>query len=307
MKSLKPFLVVSRANIQVASLPTASLGIALAARRWTEIVQFSVLLYVLLFFVLLTYSCQINCLNDLEVDKKYKIYLSSAVQSLGIQKLKRIIGVEIGLALGLIVTLAVSKNNWLYLLAIGGLVIGTVYSAPPLRIKKRGIFSPLPVFFGLYFLPIVAGWFIIRHRVSLFILLYGLGYALIMQGVTFVNMCEDSYEDKTSGIQTWVHVLGIRKTLLFGSICVLCGGLLTIYLYLSQRVRIHMIRMPVLPILLILLIFFIFSILSISKKLYLISRSADPFVFSKTEAALMTRWFLATRYPLLFLAVLSVG
>jgi len=300
-------MIVSRANIQIASLPTASLGIALAARTWTEIVQCSVLLYILLFFVLLTFSCQINCLNDMEVDKKYKIYMSSAVQSLGILKLKRIMALEIGLALGLIIALAVQEKNWLYLLAIGGLVIGTAYSAPPLRIKKRGIASPLPVFFGLYFLPIVAGWFIIRHCVSVFILLYGIGYALIMQGITFINTCEDYDEDKTSGITTFVHILGIRKTLLLGSVFVLCGGFLIIYLYLSQRIKMHMIRMPFLPILLILFILFIFSILGISKKLYFISRSANPFFFSKMEAAHMPGWFLTTRYPLIFLALISIG
>ena len=104
-KLLKNFLIVSRANIQIASLPTAALGVALAAKNWSDILNLPVLLYIVLFFVILTYSCNINCLNDLEVDEKHKNYLSHAVKSIGIPKLKSLMAAELLIAGIIIISL----------------------------------------------------------------------------------------------------------------------------------------------------------------------------------------------------------
>jgi 4-hydroxybenzoate polyprenyltransferase len=306
VRALRSFLIVSRAGIQVTSFPTASLGIFLAARTWHEMLRPPVLVYVLIFFVILTYSCQINCLNDLEVDKKYKKYMSDAVQSLGIQNLKKIMVSEIGIAVGLIILLSALKRDGLYLLALLGVWCGYAYSAPPLRIKKRGVLSPLPVLAGLYFLPIVAGWYIIRDRLSAFIILFGIGYALTMQGITFINTCEDLAEDRSSGVKTWAHILGPKNTLFLGALFVLCGGLLDIYLFFSQKASLHLTRNLFFPLIVILVLFFVLSVFYICRRLYFISRSSDPLPLCKKEARQMPAWFLMTRYPLLFMAMLSI-
>ena len=102
---LKHFLIVSRANIQIASLPTAALGITLGAKNWGDIFNLPVLLYIILFFIVLTYSCNINCLNDLEVDEKHKTYLSNAVKSIGIPKLKILMTLELVIAGIIIISL----------------------------------------------------------------------------------------------------------------------------------------------------------------------------------------------------------
>jgi len=239
---LKNFLIISRANIQIASLPTAALGVALAAKSWSDILNLPVLLYIILFFVILTYSCNINCLNDLEVDEKHKNYLSHAVKSIGIPKLKFLMAAELLIAGIIIISLCILKEEIIYLLAFLGIVCGYVYSAPPLRIKKRGILSPLPVAFGLYLLPIIAGWFIVTNQLSAFIILFGIGYALIMQGIVFINTCEDYKEDRISGIRTLAHVLGIRKTLLLGSIFVLIGGITDLVLILIFKINLYDIK-----------------------------------------------------------------
>jgi len=298
---------VSRANIQIASLPTAALGVALAAKNWTDIFNLSVLLYIILFFVILTYSCNINCLNDLEVDEKHKYYLSNAVKSIGIPKLKILMTAELIIAGIIIISLCFIKKEIIYLLAFLGIVCGYVYSAPPLRIKKRGVLSPLPVTFGLYFLPIIAGWFIITNQLSAFIILFGMGYALIMQGITFINTCEDYKEDRTSGIHTFAHVLGIRKTLLLGSIFVFIGGVADLVLLLFFKINLHNIKTIPSILALMLIIFFLGSIINISKNLYLVGISKDPFALSKKEAVKMRIWFLTTRYPLLFISLLLIS
>ncbi len=306
MRTFEAFLVASRAGIQATSFPTASLGLFLAARGWTELIRPSVFVYVLIFFVILTYSCQVNCLHDLEVDRKYKRQMSDAVESLGMRNLKKIMSIEIGMALALVLLLVVLERNGLYLLALLGVLIGYVYSAPPLRLKKRGILSPLPVMIGLYYLPVVAGWFIIRHSLSALIIFFGLGYALIMQGITFINTCEDSEEDRLSGIRTWAHILGPNRALRLGALFVLGGGVLDIYLLISHMLRFHISKILVLAAMSFSLLLFAISILDISRRLWSISRSSDPVLLCKRNAGKMPAWFALTRYPLLLSAMLLI-
>ncbi len=298
---------MSRANIQIASLPSAALGIILAAKNWADIFNLPILLYIILFFIILTYSCNINCLNDLEVDEKHKNYLSNAVKSIGIPKLKILMTIELVIAGIIIISLCLLKKEIIYLLAFLGIICGYVYSAPPFRIKKRGILSPLPVAFGLYFLPIIAGWYIVANQLSAFIMLFGMGYALVMQGITFINTCEDYKEDRASGIRTLAHVLGVRKTLLLGSIFVLTGGFIDLALILFFKINLHNINIVSLLLILVLIIFFLVSIIAIGKNLYLTSKANNPFVLSKKEAVKMRKWFLSTRYPLFFISLLLIS
>jgi len=304
---LKNFLVVSRANIQIASLPTAAIGVALAAKSWSDIINLPVLLYIILFFVILTYSCNINCLSDLEVDEKHKNYMSQAVKSIGIPKLKILMTAELLITGIIIISLCILKKESIYLLAFLGIICGYVYSAPPFRIKKRGILSPLPVAFGLYLLPIIAGWFIVTNQLSAFIILFGIGYALIMQGIVFINTCEDYKEDRISGIRTLAHVIGIRKTLLLGSIFVLIGGVTDLALILFFKINLYDMKTISLISVLILIIFFFGSIINISRRLCQISISRNPFALSKREAFKMRIWFLTTRYPLFFISLLLIS
>jgi 4-hydroxybenzoate polyprenyltransferase len=242
-------------------------------------------------------------LVDQEVDEKSKKFLSDAVKSLGPMTLKKIITGELVAAGFIIVILCVLKRDIIYSLAFLAVIPGYVYSVPPLRLKKRGILSPLPVMFGLYFLPVVAGYFIVRNQVSVFILLFGTGYALIMEGITFINTCEDFEEDKISGIRTIAHVLGIRKTLFLGSIFVSVGGCIALGL-ISYRLKPESIQIIPCAVVFALGIVFVGSIIYISRKLFIISKSNRPLVLCKKYAVKMPIWFLVTRYPLFFLALL---
>jgi 4-hydroxybenzoate polyprenyltransferase len=305
MSQIKSFLVVSRANIQVASLPTASLGVLLAARGWDDLFNLPVFLYVLFFFIVLTYSCQVNCRHDVDVDSRSKRQFSRAVREIGISRLKAAAWVELFAAAGTVVLICLLKQRTVYLLLILGIGIGHAYSAPPLRIKKRGVLSALPVMFGLYFLPIAAGGYLVLDRISLYILLFGLGYALIMEGITIVNTCEDYVEDEAAGIKTLAHVLGIRKTLRLGAFFVAAGGALDVGL-LS-------LKMPSLgqkPLSFVLILFlsavFLVSVGTVSAALFSLSRVHDPCSGSKEMAGRMRRWFLLTRYPLFFAGLVFI-
>ncbi|HEX7503560.1 MAG TPA: UbiA family prenyltransferase [Acidobacteriota bacterium] len=305
--NLKNLLIVSRANIQVASLPTAVLGIALAARHWSDLYRLDVFLFIVLFFLILTFSCHVNCLHDQDVDAKYKEYMSHAVRQIGIARLKKWIRCEAIFSIAIIVALAVMKQQTIYLSAVGALLCGYAYSARPFRVKKRGILSPLPVLLGLYFLPPVAGWYLIRGKVSGFIFIFAFGYSILMEGITFINTCEDFAEDQNSDIRTLAHVAGIRTTLKIGTAAIITGSILDILSLACCKYN-ELSRTPLIIILTMLLgLFFISQTFRIAGKFVLISQSIDPEYLSKQYAQAMPFWFFKTRYPLLAITLLAIG
>lgn len=300
-------MIVSRANIQVASLPTAVLGIALAAHYWRDFYRLDVFLFIVLFFLILTFSCHVNCLHDQDVDAKYKQYMSKAVKQIGVSRLKKWIVGETIFSFALVVALAVIKQKAIYLFAFGALLCGYLYSAQPFRVKKRGILSPLPVLLGLYFLPPVAGWYLIRGQLSGFIFIFALGYSLLMEGITFINTCEDFAEDQNSGIRTLAHVAGIRTTLKIGTASIITGSILDILSLACCKYN-ELSRTPLIIILTMLLgLFFISQTFRIAGKFVLISQSIDPEYLTKQYALAMPFWFFKTRYSLLAITLLAIG
>jgi len=306
-KRIKDFLIISRANIQISSLTTAALGIVLAARDWRDLMNVSVVLFIFLFFIILTFSCNLNCLTDVDVDAKSKIRLSDSVRSLGPAKIKIILRSEAFLAAGLCIALAICEKNALYILGLGALGPGYIYSAPPLRLKKRGWLSLFPVMFGLYALPPAAGFFLIRGRLSWFILAFSMGYSLLMEGITLINTCEDYTEDEVSNIRTLAHVLGIRRTLALGAWLTSAGGAIDLILILGIKAYGSSVNLLELSGLIILGAFFAWTVVSIVHVFRRIAQSDDPVAQSKAYGHLMRIWFLKTRYSLLIMALLVVG
>ncbi len=304
MKPLRDFLIVSRANIQLTSLPTAVIGMTLAANSSRDLVRLTGVLYVILFFTLLTYACNLNCLSDLGVDEKYKKRMSEAVRSVGIPRLKFIMGLELTVSVAIIIWLAVLKHNPVFLLAALGIVAGYAYSAPPVRIKKRGIVSFLPVMLGLYFLPVVGGWFLMTERLSLFIMVFAFGYASVMQGITFINTCEDYREDEATQIKTLAHIIGVRRTLSLGAAMVLAGGILDYFLILGGREDFKSLGTALAILFYGFSLVYIAAVSSISRRLYLVGRSTNSLDLSKKYAAKMPVWFFLTRYSLLAISLI---
>jgi len=303
-QSLRDFLAISRANIQLASLPTATLGIILTASAWGDIFSLKSLLFILLFFTLLTYACNLNCLYDLDVDSKFKTYMSDAVRSYGISRLIRLLRWELILAVFLIGLLCIVEKTLLYTLAVFGMLLGFIYSAPPIRMKSRGLLSFAPVMFGLYFLPIPTGGFLVSQHISLKLILFAIGYALLMQGITFINTCEDYEEDNEASIATFAHRVGIRKALVWGSICVMGGGSFTLSMLVVLKHK--QLLGPRILLFLLLVALFVTVLLWIARTLYFVSCSPDPLYFSKVYAPRMRYWFMLTRYPLMAMALVLV-
>lgn len=316
MRALRDFLVISRARIQIASLPTALIGCALAARSRGELRDAGVLLYVLMFFVVLTFACNLNCLTDAEVDALHKREMSEAVRALGEKRIMAILGVEAVLAVVLAVLLAVHEKKAVFLAGAATLAIAYAYSAPPLRVKKRGWLSPVPVVLGLYALPPLGGWYLIRGSLNGNILVFAIAYAMLMEGLTIVNTCEDQPEDEATGVRTLAHALGIRRALVAGAWLAGVGGAVAAGVVLTAAKGLAGGASAVAPgghaapgtvifvAVATLAVAYGAGVVLAVGALRGLARADDPAAGCKLRARHMPAWFLLTRYPLLLMALL---
>lgn len=299
----RAFLTISRAKIQVATIPHALLGVFLASETLQDIKNQYVLLYVILYFILITMACNINCLYDKDIDARYKTTLSYAIKTLGDKKVKSIIVSEIILAIIFIYLLYLEGFIFSSIFSLFGLLIGFVYSAKPLRLKGRGIISPIPVFVGLYMFPLFGGWFLIKDSLEVNFITFVIGYALINESLTLINTCEDYSEDQKEGIKTWAHIFGLKNTLrvslimiFSGSICVIAG----LYKHLLSKIF----AKQIIPIIFIIL--FLFGIIISFRDIMDSLKANDLFVSTREYAKKLPFWFIIVRYPLLFSVFFSI-
>lgn len=294
------FLFLSRAKLQLASLPHATLGIFLGATSFSAILNISILIYVLLLFVMITFACNLNCLYDFSVDRKYKKYMSNAVEAIGITNIRIIVILEFILISYLLFNLWSFGHELTVIISLLGLIFAVSYSLEPLRIKKRGFFSPFPVFIGLYTLPTLGGWFLLNTTLPLYFLAFVIGYALVNEGITLVNTCEDYSEDKAEGIRTWAHIFGLKNTLIIAFVFTFLGGLSIAGSLLSILLQTSSSLWAISS------VFVAISFIIIFKTAFEIhntSKAKNLENASKENARKMPKWFMTTRYPLFFAAL----
>jgi 1,4-dihydroxy-2-naphthoate octaprenyltransferase len=126
------------------------------------------------------------------------------------------------LALHLALTL---QRPWLAPAGLLGAIFGAGYTAPPLRLKSRGVIQ-LAAYVGLLFIGpmiLVAGVF--SERPSLELFLASICFGAMQTGVLLVNTAEDLDEDEREGIRTVAVALGSHRTILLARALVLIGGL----------------------------------------------------------------------------------
>lgn len=97
------------------------------------------------------------------------------------------------------------------LLAVGmaGLLIGWVYSAPPLRLNRRGL-GETCVAAG-FTLIVVGTDFVQRGSFALQPLAAGVSYALMVTNILYINQFPDLRADAAAGKRNWVVILGPRR------------------------------------------------------------------------------------------------
>ncbi len=299
LEGIRCFLRVSRWKIQLVSLATVLLGPLFAAHTLSDILILDVLLFGLLFYAVVTFSCNINCYHDVEVDSLRKVKLARSVKYLG-GKLVFVMGIEVFVSLLLVFLLIIRGHLLVGLLGLFGLALGYMYSASPIRVKSRGIISPLPVNIGVYILPLVAGYLVVKSDISWLFLLFVAGYAVLNLGINLVNVAEDYKEDKDKGIKTISHSMGLSKTISTAVMSLLIGtGIILTVFYVLLRFD-----LPV-------IVSFSFgAVTMLLVPVDLLSLFGDVEYLEKKvqrKAKKLPLYFIITRYPMvLFLLILII-
>ncbi|RLJ62693.1 prenyltransferase [Sulfurisoma sediminicola] len=103
---------------------------------------------------------------------------------------------------------AVSDGGLIWI-GLAGLIVGWSYSAPPLKLQSRGLGE-----FGItagWLLVVVGSDFVQRHGFSFTPVAAGLGFALLVANVLYINQFPDVKADASAGKRTMVVRLGVQR------------------------------------------------------------------------------------------------
>lgn len=127
-------------------------------------------------------------------------------------------------------------------IGIAGLLTGWAYSAPPAKLQSRGLGE-----FGItaaWLLIVVGSDFVQRHDFSFAPLAAGLGFALLVANVLFINQFPDVKADAHAGKRTLVVRLGARRARWgYLLIAALCYGWVAIMVVLGQLPAVALVSM----------------------------------------------------------------
>ena len=111
-------------------------------------------------------------------------------------------------------------------IGLAGLLTGWAYSAPPLKLQSRGLGE-----FGItaaWLLIVVGSDFVQRHDFSFAPVAAGMGFALLVANVLYINQFPDMKADAQAGKRTVVVRLGVQNARWgYALIALLCYGWVT--------------------------------------------------------------------------------
>lgn len=298
--TLRSFLIVSRWEIQLVSFASATLGPILAASNLRELLNMDVGLFIVLFYLVATFSCNINCYYDVDVDALYKKRLSNAVRAIGRRRMAVIMTAEVLLAIAISIILALHGHLITSILAITGLLFAWAYSSPPFRAKGHGLWGQLLVNTGIYVLPLLGGYLILSGEIAVAVWAFILLYAIMNTGINLVNSAEDYQEDKEIGIRTAAHALGIKRTMRLAVFLMLTGYLSLLFILLAFYRKGGWSGIAGVSILSVAALFFIFDTVKCTLP------EADMAGQAKRCGKRVPLWFVITRYPIWLFLLLYI-
>ncbi|MBS3816420.1 MAG: UbiA family prenyltransferase [Candidatus Thermoplasmatota archaeon] len=278
-------------------MATILLGPLFAAENFSSLIDIDILLFGILFFFSITFACNINCYHDRDVDTLKKKDLARSIDSLGISTVKNVMVFESVIVFVLILYFFLNGYIGVALLASLGWAFGYLYSAPPIRLKNRGILGPIPVNLGVYVLPIFAGHLIIDPNPTMMFLLFVAGYALLNFGINLVNVAEDYEVDRRCEITTAAHKLGLKRTVGSASSTASIGSAVVLITLLPQVKDFYTTL-----VFLVALLAMIFTSADITSILL----SDEVHEKAQKKGKRLPLYFTSTRYPMVLLLLLAI-
>ncbi len=228
----KLLFTVSRPEFLPANSASLVIGVAWGLTLPVDILGGLVVPLFLAFLVttlVAAYAAQINSLADYELDHKdpTKKDLTAAMNQLNRRKLKAVMFTELALSLALLAVLIMLQGKIALLIPwIAAVFLAHTYSAPPLRLKARGILAPITLLFVLSILPVTFVAYTFTTTLDFAFWLFLAGQALTVYGVIVPAEIRDYFGDKRMGIVTFTVQLGLVKASAFGIALLSIGGAL---------------------------------------------------------------------------------
>jgi len=232
MRFLRYSLRLRRLEYRVAELPIFLIPILLTVEQLSCLKGLVFWEGLFLFLFLFAVGDLVNCWSDRDLDAVYKPHLSEAVDYLTKTGVLAQAALSALASMGLALHLACTQGRWLLIPAtLLGNLTAWAYSAPPLRLKGRGVGQLGFYWIGLFVGPMALAAMLFVHWPSLLVWRVALAYGLLQTGVILVNTAEDFPEDRAEGVRTVVVDLGLARSMALASLLVAGGGawLLTIY------------------------------------------------------------------------------
>ena len=194
----------------------------LGATSIQDLIGLHVIEAIVIFMLLFFSGCLINGIADIEVDSKYKTFISDSVRILGEKTIKTLIIVHVSIAFLLTLHLCYLFNNyWLFLWVLAGTFFGLGYSVKPFHFKVRGVFHVTLMF--AVFVLIILLYYVVAGMPTTPVLLVILSFITLHYGITLVDQTQDYLEDKESGLLTPSVRWGVTRTLTTALVLSLVG------------------------------------------------------------------------------------
>ncbi len=236
-KSLRAYAGVCRMEYIPGEAPGMFIPLFLGATSFHDMVGLHVIEALLIFILLYWSGFLINALSDVEVDSKYKTFVSNSVHVLGEKTLKNLIVTHVVIAFLLLVHLCYLLNNyWIFIFVLIATFFGLAYSVEPFHFKVRGIFH-VTLAFGAIFAPVFFLYYVVGGMPSVPIILIMLTLTMVHYGIALVNQSQDYLEDRDAGLKTPAVRWGLTRTLRVAYILALsslCLSFFGVYLIFSD-------------------------------------------------------------------------
>ena len=233
----KAYAKVARLEYVPAEAPGVLIPLLLAATSLRDLIGMHVIEGVVVFILLFFSGFLINALADIEVDSKYKTFVSDSVEYLGSKTIGYLIFFQVIIAVLLTIHICYLLDSyWLLLWVISGIFFGLAYSVRPFHFKVRGVFHAT-LAFGAGLAPMVFLYYLIGGIPTTSALLVILFFVILHYGIVLVNQTQDYLEDKTSGLLTPAVRIGVTQTLIISLIISLIGlalGFIGFYILFSD-------------------------------------------------------------------------
>ena len=235
-QALKAYANVCRMEYIQLEGPGVVVPLFLAATSVRDLLTLQVAEALTVFMLAFFSGFMANSLSDVEVDSRFKTYISDAVRTLGAKTLAVLIVVHVSLAM--LLTLHISYvfgNYWLLLWVAVAVFFGLAYSLRPFQFKVRG-----PMYFSLQIASfimlslvyyVIGGTFPPVPVVFIFV-----SFLVVHVGIELVNQARDYLDDKECGLRTPAVRWGVTPTLIAALVVTLVGlglGAVGFYIFYS--------------------------------------------------------------------------